>query len=186
MQLNRRRSLGALGALAFGLTFSERAEATLVRGLSLRALSTKSQRALVGVAFDARSHVVEVGGQRRIVTDTRLGVREVVFGGATSEIIVRTLGGRVDGVGELVSGQPELELGRAGVLFLFEGPEAIHHVVGMAQGHFPLLADGRGRERLSASPKLPKIADFAESAVRKLAGLELPRARSLVLEARKP
>ncbi len=113
-------------------------------------------------------------------------VREVVFGGATSEIIVRTLGGRVDGVGELVSGQPELELGRAGVLFLFEGPEAIHHVVGMAQGHFPLLADGRGRERLSASPKLPKIADFAESAVRKLAGLELPRARSLVLEARKP
>jgi hypothetical protein len=185
MLLNRRQSFGVLGTLAIGLV-SERASATLVRGLSLAALSKRSQIVAVGAALDARSHVVELGGQRRIVTDTRLGVREAFFGGSRSELTVRTLGGRVDGVGELVSGQPELELGRPGVLFLLEGPDGIHHVVGMAQGHFPLRTDERGRELLRPSPRLPRIADFADSAVRRLSGLELSSARALVLEARRP
>ncbi len=129
---------------------------------------------------------MELGGQRRIVTDTRIGVRDALFGAPGAELTVRTLGGRVDGVGELVSGQPELELGRAAVLFLLEGPDSLHHVVGMAQGHFPLQTDEHGRERLRPSPRLPRIADFADSAVKRLSGLELADARHLVLEARKP
>lgn len=185
MLLNRRQSFGVLGTIAVGLV-SEQAHATLVRGLTLAALSKRSQVAAVGVARDARSHVVTLGGQRRIVTDTRLGIRDAFFGGPGSELTVRTLGGQVDGVGELVSGQPELELGRAAVLFLLEGPDSIHHVVGMAQGHFPLQPDEGGRERLHPSPRLPRIADFADSAVKRLSGLELDVARKLVLEARKP
>jgi hypothetical protein len=185
MSFNRRQSFGVLAAIAVGL-FSGRASATLVRGLTLTALTRKSQAAAVGVALDARSHFVELGGQRRIVTDTRLGIRDAFFGGPGSELMVRTLGGRADGVGELVSGQPELELGRAALLFLLEGPDSIHHVVGMAQGHFPLQTDERGQERLRPSPRLPRIANFADSAVKRLSGLELALARHLVLEARRP
>jgi hypothetical protein len=148
------------------------ASATVVRSLSLSALVRGSRRIVVVTALGSASHYEELGRRRRIVTDTRVRVDEGIAktDDLDSELMVRTLGGSVAGVGELVHGQAQLVLGEPCVAFLLQGPDGLHYVNGMAQGHYPL----RGAERrLTRSADLPKILDFDSSAVKALVGSEL-------------
>src|SRR5687768_5133278 len=101
-QVSRRGLLVGLGAgLATG-AFAEQASATIVRSLSLPALVKGSRRIVVVTALASESHVEELGRRRRIVTDTRVRVEETVAKsqGIASELMVRTLGGAMGGVGE--------------------------------------------------------------------------------------
>jgi hypothetical protein len=141
--------------------------------MSLPALVQGSRRILVITPLAAESHFEELGRRRRIVTDTRVRVEEPVAKGegVDSELLVRTLGGSIDGLGELVHGQARLVLGQACVAFLLQGPDGLHYVNGMAQGHYPLRSSA-ARE-LDRSPDLPEILDFDSSAVKALVGSEL-------------
>jgi hypothetical protein len=176
-----RRGLMAGGgaALAAGL-FGEQASATLARSVSLSALVRGSRRIVVVTPLAAESHFEELGRRRRIVTDTRVRVEEHLNKqpGSELELMVRTLGGSVGRLGEHVDGQPRLALGQTCVAFLLQGPDALHYVNGMAQGHYPLSADA-GR-RLLQSPDLSQLVDAQGSAVRELVGRELSWARDRI------
>lgn len=173
-----------LASSAAASGFSRAASATVVRALSLPSLVEGSRRILVLTALSADSHFEEIGRRRRVVTDTRARVEEVVAKtrSVETELMVRTLGGSIGRLGERVHGQAQLTLGEPCVAFLLEGPDGIHYVNGMAQGHYPLR--GTADRRLFSSPDLPEILDFDSSAVKALVGTDFGRAatriRSLV------
>jgi hypothetical protein len=172
-------------SLAVGF-YTSAARATLVRGLTLPVLVKQSQRIVVLEPLDANCSYAEIGGRKSIVTDTRVRVHETWAAAGEAELVLRTLGGRLDGVGELVHGQPVLELGVRGVAFLKRGRDhAVWWAVGMAQGHFPLSGSGDA-SLLLLGRNLPTILDLETSAVRRLVGRQLNEARQLVREARQP
>lgn len=181
--VSRRVVLGA-AALGFGeLLLPGRAEATLLRGLSLEELSRSSERIVLGTALEAHSHWETLGGRRRIVTDTRVRVDEVLAKAAPdSEVLVRTLGGTIGDLAALVHGEAVLSLDERCLLFLVDRPGA-HRVTGMSQGHYPLRPDGKKLMRLLPSPRAAELAGPTNFAVRRLAGQELGRARTLIREA---
>jgi hypothetical protein len=65
-------------------------------------------------------------------------------------------------------------VGEPCVAFLLQGPDGLHYVNGMAQGHYPLR--GGSAQKLRQSPDLPEILGFEGSAVKALVGSELSAA----------
>jgi hypothetical protein len=175
------------GALALATLWSRSAAATLVRGLRLPELARESQSILVVTALESRSHWIELGGSRCIVTDTRLRTEEVLGQHAPGgEIEVRTLGGAVGRAAEIVHGEAAFSLASPSVAFLRRGPDEMHYVTGMAQGHFPLRAGRDSALYLYASPRVPEMLAERDSAVRRLAGQRLGQARAIIREVLKP
>jgi hypothetical protein len=170
--------LGLASSAAFG-TVGSRASATVVRAVSLPTLVQSSRHVVVVTALAAECHFEVLGRRRRIVTDTRVRVEERVAksSGVDSELLVRTLGGTLDDVGEHVHGQAQLLLGEPCVAFLLQGPDGLHYVNGMSQGHYPLRGSA---QKLAESPELPKIIDFEGSAVKALVGTSLATAGAKV------
>ncbi|MFZ5891455.1 MAG: hypothetical protein ACOY0T_10420 [Myxococcota bacterium] len=185
--MNRRAFLGAIAGSVAGISASREASATLLRGLSLEQLSKSSDHILVGTALEANSHWETVGGRRRIVTDTRVRVDDVVAQNAPAdlELMVRTLGGTIGDVAALVYGEAQISLSTPCMLFLSNHNAGLRRVVGMAQGHYPLQRDTNSSAfRLLASPRMPELVGKASSfAVQRLVGRELSQARVLVREA---
>ena len=178
-----------LGAAAAGVgcwLMGARAEASVVRGLSLEELSRTSDRILVGRALDGFSHWEKVGGRKRIVTDTRVRVEDVLAKGEPSdaEILVRTLGGSVGDLSALVHGEALLRNDERCVLFLSER-EQVHRVIGMAQGHYPVLPDVERIERLYRSPRNLELRGGQNLAAQRLIGQKVSAARVLIQEALK-
>lgn len=180
MQRSRRGFL--LGTLALGSTFrATPASATLLRGLPLAQLVQRSGRVVVLEPLRAVCRYADIAGRRSIVTDTRVVLHESWRGAANdSELTLRTLGGELDGVGELVHGQPLLELGVRGVAFLqLSRAGDVWWTTGMAQGHYPLTDLGRDA-RLLADRRLPALLHPESSAVAQLVGRRSAEARDLV------
>jgi hypothetical protein len=179
-----RRTFVAGGALLPLLLLAPRARATLMRGLPLHALCAQSQYIVRVTALEAHCISLPIGGRPLIVTETRTRVEEVLAKAAPSstEIVVRTLGGILNGVGELVHGQAQLALGVSCVAFLTSAEDGALWVTGMAQGHYPLVSTERAVLQLSASPHLSTLRDFEHSAVRGLVGQTLTRARGLIAQ----
>lgn len=186
--MQRRMFVGASAALLTSLGFTRSAEATLVRGLSLEELVAQSSRILVGRALDATSQWVTLGGRKRIVTDVRVRVEDVLAKAPpeASEIMVRTLGGTVGNVGALVHGEAELMFDEECVVFLRVASEGIHRIIGMAQGHYPLRPDEKRVQRLHASPRSAEILANDRSALRRLVGRDLSEAHSMIRGVLKP
>lgn len=171
--------VGSGGLLATAL-LGKPASATIARSLSLQALVRGSRRVAIVTALAAESHFEELGRRRRIVTDTRVRIEEHIAKEELreSEVLVRTLGGSVGRLGELVHGQAQLVLGEPCVAFLLQGPDGLHYFNGMAQGHYPLSGDAG--KRLLRSPDLPELLNFEGSAVKALVGSELAPARERI------
>jgi hypothetical protein len=152
-----------------------------MRSLTLASLVQGSGRIVVVTALAAESHFEELGRRRRIVTDTRVRVEEAIAKGDSSEreLMVRTLGGSVGRLGELVHGQAQLSIGQQCLVFVLKGPDGLHYVNGMSQGHYPLSSEKV--RRLLMSPDMPKIVDYESSAVKELVGSELTKARARIV-----
>jgi hypothetical protein len=85
----------------------------------------------------------------RIYTYSRVVASRTLAGQVTSEAWVRTMGGVVGDVGQLVEGEAVLQVGRPTVLFLHATAAAgVYEVTARAQGQFVLAADGSGKVRL--------------------------------------
>ena len=184
VSLSRRAALTSLAIGAGAQLLPRRARATLVRGMTLPELVLRSQHALIGTPEDARCVHALIGGRRMLVTETRLRVEGLLALSAPRErvIVVRTLGGQLDGVGEVVHGQAELTRGRQCAAFFERGPDGACWVTGMAQGHYELVRSDGGLV-LQAGQHLPTIADWEHSAVKQLSGLRLSEAERLVAAA---
>jgi hypothetical protein len=89
----------------------------------------------------------------RIYTYTRVhadnGVAGVIATG--DEAWVRTMGGVVGHIGQLVDGEAVLTVGRPNLLFLHQGPPGALEVTARAQGQYPITLDDTKTQRLIRS-----------------------------------
>lgn len=188
--LSRRSWLAGLGGLGL-IGFAPRpASAGVIIPTPLRELVETSQHVLVATPRTGDSTWEEIAGSRRIVTYTRLTVDEVLDGRdpADSELMVRTLGGQVGRLGQVVHGEAELRREEVCVVFLKDRRDGTFRVTGLAQGHYPLVSDARGTRRLNTSPNLAEVLDKhedAKSAIAVLRGQPLDTARALIGEVRR-
>ena len=186
--MDRRQTLGMMGTLLATLALPRVSHATTARAVSLADLVARSTRVLQATPLEGNSRFEEVGGTRHIVTYTRLRMDELISGSPNEpELLVRTLGGRVDKLGEIVHGEAQLIPNQACVVFLRTNPDGIDEVTEMAQGHYPLLTDARGVLRLQASRNMAHLVANSSSpnlAVMRLSGLQLNEARDLIRGAR--
>jgi hypothetical protein len=106
---------------------------------------------VVATAGEHRSAWEDLPGGRRIVTYTKVTVERTLLGAPSGEIWVRTLGGAVDKIGQSVEGDARFAPGSRAMLFLMEA-NGVVVVTGMAQGHYPVVADDQGVARLAPSP----------------------------------
>jgi hypothetical protein len=89
----------------------------------------------------------------RIYTYTRAHTDSAVAGDATSggEGWVRTMGGVVGNIGQIVEGEPVFTVGRPSLVFLQRGPAGSFEVTGRAQGQFAVAIDDAKITRLLRS-----------------------------------
>lgn len=181
--LGRRGFLWLCGATAAGLVLETRpALASVARAVSLRDLVLGSRRALVGTALASESRYERVGGRRRIVTYTRVRVDEHLGGpDDATELMLRTLGGKVGDVGQIVHGEAMLLLNEPALLFLGESSDGTLVVTAMAQGHYPIRKDRAGELRVLPSPRLGEL--LGEGAAKELVGKKASLAADVVRKA---
>jgi hypothetical protein len=118
------------------------AAASVSIAISLEQLVTGSAAVVVATAAEQRSQWEDLGGARRIVTYTHLTIDRTVAGEPGKEVWVRTLGGAVGKIGQLVPGGARIAIGSQALLFLAKARDGALEVTGMAQGHYPLVAGG--------------------------------------------
>lgn len=170
-------TIGVLGAAT-----SRPASASLGRALPLETLVERSRHIVLAEPLESSAVWERIGTRRHIVTYTRIRPLELLSAGSPpeqSELWVRTLGGRVGELGELVPGEAMINVGERSLLFMMP-TERAWSVTAMAQGHYPLSRDASGIERLRRSPQTSELASQASSAVERLHGLPLDRARGLL------
>lgn len=141
-----RSSLLALGlafvvAVPTSVVLGERdAEASVSIAVGFDSLVKDADTVCVVVAQETKS-LWEDG---RIVTYTRVKVEQGVAGdlGAGSEGWVRTLGGSVGKIGQLVDGEPNLAVGKPSLVFLRKFKQGTTwEVSARSQGQYPVLTD---------------------------------------------
>lgn len=170
------------------LAVAKVATASTARAVSLQHLVERSSRIVRSTPLDSFARSETIGGTQHVVTYSRLRVEEALQGdSAESEILVRTLGGTLGAVGEIVHGEAELALNQPCIVFLHDNADGVEVVTAMAQGHYPLALDARGIPRLGASRNLPHLVPGAASvsAVEQLTGLGVAEARSLIRGVRR-
>lgn len=187
--MSRRGWLAGLGSLSLWSLCPDHAAAGVMIPASLRELVETSEHVVVATPRVGDSAWEEIGGSRRIVTYTRLTIEEVLDerAPADSELMVRTLGGQVGPLGQVVHGEAELRRDEVCVLFLKDRRDGTFRVTGLAQGHYPLTLDATGTPRLNTSPHLAEVLgkhEDAKSAVVQLRGQPLAQARLLIGGAR--
>jgi len=153
--------------------------------MPLSKLVERSTAVVVATPVSFKSHWATIGSTSRMVTDVTLEVAWTLRGkdSAGQDIVVRTLGGTVNGIAQIVYGEARLVVGQASLLFLVEGRDSTLHVVGMAQGHYPLEPDCDGEWRVRKSPGLDGVLKPELSAAQTLSGRRLMEVPKL-LEAR--
>jgi hypothetical protein len=184
--MDRRGFVRVAAAGALVTLVGSTAQASLSRAVGLEELTLRSQHVLLGEPLDSDSVWERIGQRKHIVTYTRVRALELLAGAdpKQDELMLRTLGGQVGELGELVHGEAVLRLGSRNVLFVMP-TQGVLAVTAMAQGHYPLARDKVGTERLRRSPHATELIDEAGSAVKRLPGLELSAARSLLKPVRK-
>lgn len=119
--------------------------------MSMSELLAASTYVVVGTTGDHYCVWEDLPGGRRIVTYTRVKIERSVVGSPGSEVFVRTLGGVVGSIGQLVAGDAKFAEGERAVLFLAKNSGALV-VAGLAQGHYPITVDAKGKSVLRPSP----------------------------------
>lgn len=155
--------------------------------LGLGELLAPSTYVITGSALDKKCQWEEIGGGRRIVTYTKVQVDTSIVGAPGKTVWIRTLGGAVGDIGQSVSGEAQIATGSRALFFLQKSGDALV-VTGMAQGHFPIVADEKGTSRLRPSPDagvLLAAPGPTISARARLVGKALDAAVTVILEARR-
>ena len=174
-----------MGTLIATAVWSKASLASTARAVSLPDLVQRSSRIARATTLESSARYEDIGDTRHIVSYSRLRVDEVLHGATDPEIWVRTLGGRVGEVGEIVHGEAELALQESSLVFLHTLPDGVQQVTAMAQGHYPLAMDDAGLPRLHASRNLAHLLGGAPSAVAQLNGMRFSEARDLIRGARR-
>jgi hypothetical protein len=145
----------AVPCLIVSVAAERSAEAMTAREVTLRELVTLADLVIDGTPAEAKSVWEDTSSGKRIVTYTRVSVSNVVYGNASSDVWVRTIGGTVGKIGQRVEGETVLVPGERAVLFLVSRGDGTHGVAEMSQGHY--LVDVSNGAKLKASPHLANL-----------------------------
>ena len=121
-----------------------------MRASSITVLFDELVRDSTGAALVTPMEQRAVWENGRIYTFTRVHVDRPVAGVVDNDPWVRTMGGVVDKVGQIVDGEAVLTVGRPGLLFLQplkEEGAGVYVVTARAQGQFPIVVDTQNTER---------------------------------------
>ncbi len=119
------------------------ADASVSFTVVMDSLVQESSAAILATPVEVKS--VWEGG--RIATYTRVHVDRAFVGNVGSEVWVKTMGGVVGQIGQLVDGEAVLRTGQQSVLFLSSfGGDTV--VTARGQGQFPIVKDSSGALRL--------------------------------------
>jgi hypothetical protein len=153
----RKRAAAFSGCLGFLFTLlADDAAASLDVGVTVAELSRWSSA--VAIVTVLESHSAWEG--TRIVTLSRVHVDRLVAGTtSTAEPVIRTLGGTVGRLTQVVEGEAELAPGSRSMIFLRESTDGTAFVTARAQGQFLLAEDRASRPVLSRSPHLGELVD---------------------------
>ena len=130
--------------IGFALTaVSTAAWATLVKPFTLRGLATEAHEVVRGEVID--EEVVYDAWWDRVYTHTIIRVDEAISGQARPGelIVMRQLGGILDGIETRLVGTTDFTLGDEVVVFT-RTDGALHYLVGMAQGSYFVIRDEQG------------------------------------------
>ncbi len=136
-------------ALPLGATVTTDAQASVSIAVVFDALVRESSAVAIVTPLEQRS-VWEDG---RIYTYSRVRADQAVAGdlAAGGEAWIRTLGGVVGHIGQLVDGEPVLTNGRPSLLFMRPGSAGTLEVTARAQGQFAVTLDDTKAQRLMRS-----------------------------------
>ena len=183
--VDRRTALGLLATGLLGTMLPPSPAAAGALAVSLNELVRRSRRIILGTSVGGESRWEVIAEQRRIVTYHRIRADELVVGDPSDdELVVRTLGGRVGKIGQIVHGEAMIVRGHSSLLFLSKAGQHHHYVTARAQGHYPVFTDARGARRLRASPHRGAIIDAPNSAARRLVHRSVAEGIQLVRDAR--
>jgi hypothetical protein len=182
----RKRMTFVHGCFAVFLALhTDDAAASLDVGASVADLARWSSAVAVVTALDSNS----VWEGTRIVTYSRVRVDELVAGRiATAEPTVKTFGGAVGTIAQVVGGEAELAPGTRWMLFLRESPDGTSSITARAQGQFAMTEKTASQWVLAPSPHLGHLVDprgvpAQRTAVAALQGLSLESAEQAILVA---
>lgn len=176
--------------LTAALGWQSQSAATVVEAIPLGDLVRMSEWVVVATVKSARSHYETIGGARRMVTDTQLQIDQALTANRsssnveTASITVRTLGGTIGDLAQVVLGEATLPVGTQQLVFLDEGSDLTLRVAAMAQGQYPIVKDAKGLPHLQRSPGLDVVLNLAQSAVTALDGRSVDQAQALVQNIR--
>jgi hypothetical protein len=150
------RLIAILAVLGLGLT---QAQATVVRPLTLESMCGTADVIVHGTVLKREAAWNEE--KTRIYTVTTVQVQTAVKGAvkANDRLRIRQLGGEVDGIAQMITGNARMLEGEEVILFLdADEVKPLHYVVGMAQGKYSV-------DRGGPEPKVVRNLDglaFAE------------------------
>lgn len=133
----RTSSIVSLAALLLA-SFPWSARASVVVKMELAELTSEADVIAHGTVTKQES----VWEERRIVTRATLKVAGALKGTASAQLVIRSMGGVVDGIAQRVYGEPHYEPGEEVVIFLRGLGGGEYRTIGMAQGKFRLLTEG--------------------------------------------
>jgi hypothetical protein len=132
-----RRRFAALGAIMLAATLSvavpREAQATVVVPLSREELAAQSDFVVRATVLSRRSAWND--DHTQIMSWTRVRVSEYLKGGGAQELVIRQIGGEVDGIASAIPGDGRLVVGQHAVLFLRRG-EGVVFLTALAQSVF--------------------------------------------------
>jgi MYXO-CTERM domain-containing protein len=134
-------TITGLVALALAVLPTGMAHATSARRLPLTSLAQASTLALRGQVAEQRV----VKRDDRVYTESVVRVGECWKGTCGASILIRQLGGEIDGQGLSIEGSAALAVGDEVVLFLRVRKDGAFSPVGMAQGVFQITRDPKGQ-----------------------------------------
>ncbi len=122
---------------------STAAWATIVKPFTLRGLATEAHEVIRGEVLD--EEVVYDGWWDRVYTHTTIRIDEAIGGTARAGdlIVIRQMGGVLDGLEAILIGTTDYTIGDEVVVFT-RTDGAFHYLVGMAQGSYHVLRDSAG------------------------------------------
>lgn len=177
--LTRRAFVGGAAAAAASLSLD--AKASVARAVPLSELIGRSRHFLLGTPVSAQAVWETVGKRRRVVTYSVVRVESsLALESPDAEVLVRSLGGTVGDVGQIVHGEALLALGERSAVFLSDVAPGVLRVTAMSQGHYPVRTDKAGVHRLHAALASLELVGKG-GAVERLSGRTLVEAQSLVL-----
>ena len=135
-------------ALALGLAFTLQASASGVPPMTMAEVLSQTKIVVHGVVVDQFSQWEESDGNKIIYTYSTLRVENGQFGklGRMPNVVVRTVGGTVDGYQQVLIDEASFQLGEEVITFLgLEDGWAHPSVVGFHQGKYTVNRNLAGR-----------------------------------------